>query len=65
MRRPYVSGRRPERFPERGLKERSTRLPRNGGTAPGQGEAAVGAAGNEASVVLHCAGAKLRPCRLT
>src|SRR5882672_6260373 len=59
MRRPYVSRRRPERFPARGLKERSTRLPRNGRTASDQDEVAVGATGDEASVVLHGAAGEL------
>ena len=59
MRGPYVSPRRPERFPARGLKERSTRLPRNGRTASDQDETAVGATGEEASVVLHGAAGKL------
>jgi hypothetical protein len=69
MRGPYVFCRRPERFPARGLKERGTRLPRNGGTASGEStgrkpggwdEAAVGAVGKEASVEMHGAGGKLR-----
>ena len=59
MRRPYVSCRRPERFPARGLNERSTRLARNGRTASDPDEAAVGATGEEASVVLHGAAGKL------
>lgn len=51
--------RRPERYPERGLKERRSRLPRNEGTASGEptrrkpggwDETVVGAARNDAPV---------------
>lgn len=51
--------RRPERFPERGLEERRSRLPRNEGTASGEptrrkpggwDETVVGAARNDAPV---------------
>ena len=52
--------RRPERYPERGLKERRSRLPRNNVIASGEShrrkslgwdESAVGAAGNDAPVI--------------
>ena len=54
--------RRPERFPERGLKERRSRLPRNCGTASGESTgrklggwegAVVGAAREDAPVDAH------------
>jgi hypothetical protein len=56
--------RRPERYPERGVKERGSHLPRNGGTASGESrgrkprgwdEADVGAAGEDAPVGVHAA----------
>ena len=54
--------RRPERYPERGLKERRSRLPRNDSNASGEStgrksggwdEADVGAAGKDAPVGVH------------
>jgi len=54
--------RRPERCPERGLKERRSRLPKNDGIASGESmerklcgwdEAAVGAVGDDAPVGVH------------
>ena len=57
-----ASHRRPERYPERGLKERRSRLPRNNSHASGEptgrksggwDEADVGAAGKDAPVDVH------------
>ena len=57
-----VGHRRPERYPERGLKERRGRLSKNNGIASGEsvghesggwGETGVGAAGSDAPVGLH------------
>ena len=54
--------RRPERYPERGLKERRSRLSKNNGSASGEsvghepggwGETGVGATGSDAPVGLH------------
>ena len=60
--------RRPERYPETGLKERRSRLPRNGVNVSGEttlwDENGVGAVRNDAPVALLWYGVRIRPMSL-